>query len=521
MVEYAVSLDGLTIPDDGIFLMTSVNMQIDVLGLEISDIDLLLTEMNFENSDNVTHMLVRGYTGIEVTNYADQYDDLAVDIDDIDDGVPNTDLPWKDVVEAVGIVAEPNDADPEEFTYGEALGFTDVGPDGSFAPGMVYRGSDDGVWNIGEFNLINEDGDGLFQGDEQNGPALDTPGSPNPASPEPVITPSILGFSPSTVEPGDTVTVSGQNFGGTTSVTVGGVEASFNVVDGDSLEIEVDEELADGPIVITTPAGVATSSSDLTIIGGGSTVLAFEDFEEDLGEFTAISVASDADWEHGTFGGNGFAEISGFGADEASDDWLVSPEVDLDAANEPTLTFTTARNFGGPELEILISSDYDGLNPANASWTPVEAPLSEGSYDLVSSGEIDLSAYAGETIHVAFRYTSTGTESGEGAVYQVHEVLITGGSSFTPGWVKDPVLSWVYEYTPEWAFSLTMGVINIEAFPWIYQVSFGYLYIPEATDIEAGSYIIVDGEWAWVQAGLDGWFVNLAGEWDNFLTPQE
>ncbi|MFO7725570.1 MAG: choice-of-anchor J domain-containing protein [Oceanipulchritudo sp.] len=682
VVEFAVSLDGLTIPDDGIFLMTSVNMQIDVLGLEISDIDLLLTEMNFENSDNVTHMLVRGYTGIEVTNFADQYDDLAVDIDDNDDGVPNTDLPWTEVVDAVGIVAEPNDADPEEFTYGEALGFTDVGPDGSFAPGMVYRGSDDGVWNIGEFNLINEDGDGLFQGDEQNGPALDTPGSPNPASPEPVITPSILGFSPSTVEPGDTVTVSGQNFGGTTSVTVGGVEASFNVVDGDSLEIEVDEELADGPIVITTPAGVATSSSDLTIIGGGSTVLAFEDFEEDLGEFTAISVASDADWEHGTFGGNGFAEISGFGADEASDDWLVSPEVDLDAANEPTLTFTTARNFGGPELEILISSDYDGLNPANASWTPVEAPLSEGSYDLVSSGEIDLSAYvgetihvafrytstgteggdgavyqlheflvqdtvqdaslllfedfeadlgefaaisvasdadwehgtfggngfaeisgfgadeasddwlvspevdltgasspvlsfvtarnfdgpelevlissnydglnpadatwdpveaplsegsydlvssgeidlsayAGETIHVAFRYTSTGTESGEGAVYQVHEVLITGGSSFTPGWVKDPVLSWVYEYTPEWAFSLTMGVINIEAFPWIYQVSFGYLYIPEATDIEAGSYIIVDGEWAWVQAGLDGWFVNLAGEWDNFLTPQE
>lgn len=250
-------------------------------------------------------------------------------------------------------------------------------------------------------------------------------------------------------------------------------------------------------------------------------LLLFEDFEADLGNFAAISVASDADWEHGTFGGNGFAEISGFGADAASDDWLISPAVDLAGASSPVLSFTTARNFGGPELEVLISSDYDGLNPANATWTAVTAPLSEGSYELVSSGDIGLSDYVGETIHVAFRYTSTGTGSGEGAVYQVHEVLITDGAGFTPGWVKDPVLSWIYEYTPDWAYSVTMGVINTEAFPWIYQVSFGYIYIPDGTDIEAGAYVVVDGDWAWVQAGLNGWFVNLAGEWDNFITPQE
>lgn len=424
VVEFAVSLDGYTIPEDGLFLMTTTNMQIDVFGLAITDIDYLLTEINFENSDNVTHLLVRGYTGIEVTNFADQYDDLAVDIDDDDDGVPNASLPWTEVIDAVGLVEVPNDSDPEEYVYGAAFGGSDIGPDGSFTPGMLYRGSDDGLWNIGEFNLINEAGDGLFPGDDLNGPAVDTPGSENPVSPEPVITPSIFSLSPTTVQDGDVVTVKGENLNGATTVTVGGVEATFTVVDAETIEITIDSTLQTGAVSVTTPAGEAASTSELTVIGGGVNIILFEDFEEDLGLFTTISVASDEDWAHGTFGGNGFAEISGFGADTASDDWLISPEIDLGESVDPVLTFSTARNFDGPELEVLISSDYDGLNPANATWVAVEAPLSEGGYDLVSSGELDLSAYEGSTIHVAFRYTSTGTGPGDGAVYQVHEFLV-------------------------------------------------------------------------------------------------
>jgi hypothetical protein len=679
-VEFAVSLDGLTIPDDGLFLMTSVNMQIDVFGLDATAIDLLLTEINFENSDNVTHMLVRDYTGTEVTNFADQYDDLAVDIDDDDDGVPNTDLPWSEVVDAIGIVEQPNDSDPEEFTYGAAFGFADIGPDGSFMPGMVYRGSDDGLWNIGEFNLLNDEGTALFAGDEFNGPAVDTPGAPNPASPEPVITPSIFGFSPSTVEAGGTVTVDGENLNGATMVTVGGLEAAFTVIDSETIEVTIDNTLSSGPISVTTPAGEATSEDDLEILGGGTRILFFEDFEEglgdftvvslasdrdwvqddfggdnfaemsgfgadtasddwlitpaidlsgvdeaflsfdsarnfggpelavlvstdydglnpanatwepleaalsgggydevfsgeidlssylgqtvyiayhytsegpddgqgatyqiddvlveastaetsivlfedfedDLGDFTVVSIASDADWEHATFGGNGFAEMSGFGADTASDDWLFSPEVDLTGATAPVLTFETAMNFSGPELEVFISADYDGMNPGNATWEPVDATLSQGGYEVVSSGEIDLSGYIGETIYLAFRYTSEGPESGQGATYQVHEVLITDeGGAFAPGWFKDPELDWMYRYTEDWAYSLAMGLISIESFPWIYQSDFGYIFFPGGS-LEAGTFVYVNGQWAFVLSANGGWFEYTTGEWDNFLNP--
>jgi hypothetical protein len=840
-VEFAVSLDGLTIPDDGLFLMTSVNMQIDVFGLEATDIDLLLTEINFENSDNVTHMLVRDYTGTEVTNFADQYDDLAVDIDDDDDGVPNTSLPWSEVVDAIGIVEQPNDSDPEEYTYGAAFGFADIGPDGSFMPGMVYRGSDDGLWNIGEFNLLNDEGTALFAGDEFNGPAVDTPGAENPVSPEPVITPSILGFSPSIVEAGGIVTIDGENLNGATSVTIGGVEATFTVIDENTIEVTIDSGLSSGTIMVTTPAGEATTEDEVEILGGGTRILfsedfeeglgdftvvslasdrdweqddfggdffaemsgfgadtasddwlitpaidlsgvdeavlsfasarnfggpalevlistdydglnpatatwetldavlseggyeevdsgdidlsaylgqtvyvafhytsegpddgqgatyqiddviveasaaatsivffedfeeglgdftvvslasdrdweqddfggdnfaemsgfgadaasddwlitpaidlsgfdaavltfasarnfggpelevlistdydglnpaaatwetldallseggyeevdsgdidlsgyvgqtvyiafhytsegpddgqgatyqiddvlvegssaptsivLFEDFQDDLGNFTAVSIASDADWEHATFGGNGFAEMSGFGADAASDDWLFSPEVDLTSATAPVLTFETAMNFSGPELEVFISSDYDGMDPGEATWEPVDATLSTGGYEVVSSGEIDLSGYIGETIYLAFRYTSEGPDSGQGATYQVHEVLITDqGGAFAPGWFKDPELDWIYRYTENWAYSVTMGLISTESFPWIYQSSFGFIFFAGGS-LETGTFVYVNGQWAFVLSANAGWFEYTTGEWDNFLNP--
>ncbi|MEY2999859.1 MAG: hypothetical protein RL648_73 [Verrucomicrobiota bacterium] len=421
-VEFAIRLDGYAIPDDGLFLITTTDMQIDVFGLSITDVDMVLTNMNFENSDNVTHLLVKGYTGIEVTDYADQYDDLAVDIDDDDDGTPNATLPWTELVDAIGIVEVPNDSNPEEYAYGAVLGGANIGPDGSFTPGMVYRGSDDGLWQIGPFNLLNEAGDGLFAGDDLRGPALDTPGAPNPASPPPVVTPSINSFSPTTAQSGEVVTVKGQNFNGATAVTVGGVAATYTVVDAETIEITVDETLVSGVIEVTTPAGQATSASELSLVSGG--VIFFEDFEADLGDFTVISAASNYDWRHRTFGGNGFAQMSGFGADSASDDWLISPAIDLTSAMDPVLSFTTARNFDGPALKVLISSNYDGLNPATASWTEITATLSEGGYQIVSSGDIDLSAYRGGSIHVAFQYTSTGPASGEGATIQVHEFLV-------------------------------------------------------------------------------------------------
>src|SRR5690606_38207370 len=152
----------------------------------------------------------------EVTIPAHQWGDLAVDIDPNDDGELVDPLPWSVILDAIGIVAIPNDAtpSPDEFTYGDLLEFTDIGPDGTFAPGHVYRGNNDKEWNMGQFALINSAGDGLAEG------AKDTPGSPNPDSPAPVVTPEITYYTPTTAQPGETITVTGDRFNGITSVMV-------------------------------------------------------------------------------------------------------------------------------------------------------------------------------------------------------------------------------------------------------------------------------------------------------------
>jgi hypothetical protein len=427
VVEFAIDLTGLVIPDDGHLLVTTADMQFAILGVDGADItppagDVSPT-INFENSDNVTHILCIGYTGTEVFELADQYDDLAVDIDDDDDGIPNAVLPWTTLVDAVGIVEIPNDSNPQEFAYGAALGFADVGPDGAFTPGMIYRGADDNEWNIGQFTLINEAGDGLFEGSDTAGPALDTPGDPNPNSPAAAIT--IFGVAPTIVSPGDTVTISGADLDFVNSVQVGGEDVVFTIVDAGSVTFEVSATTPNGNVAIGSAAsGNDVSASTLFVITPDLSVVFYEDFEVDLGDFTAVSLASDSDWQHDTFGGNGFADMSGFGADVASDDYLISPGIDLTGLMEPVLYFQTARNFDGPDLEVLISTDYDGINPATATWTTITATLSLDDYDIIPSGEIDLTAYIGQTVYVAFRYVSAGTGPGEAPAYQVHDVLV-------------------------------------------------------------------------------------------------
>lgn len=427
VVEFAVDLTGAKIPDDGHFLMTTTDMQIDALGVSITDVDLLLTSIIFENGENVTHMLVRGYTGgREVTDNADQFDDLAVDIDDDDDGVPNTTLPWTEVIDAVAFVATPNSqvVFPAEFAYGEAFGGADVGPDGSFAPGMLYRGNDDGEWNIGEFNLINSTGDGLFPGDDFNGPAVDTPGSPNPDSPEPPVIPIVTGIKPTTVAAGDKVSVFGSVFTNATFVRVGENAVEFTVVDDNTIEFTASDEAGSGMVTVGVPDGSSTSASTLLTLQTGWVPVLFEDFELNQGNFSIISVTSNEDWQHDTFGLNGFMEVSGFGGDVASEDWLVSPAIDLSGTTEPSLAFNTARNFSGPDMEVFISADFDGTNVGTATWTKIPATLSLDDYDIVSSGIIDLADYIGETVHVGFKYVSSGTGPGEAPAYQVHDFIV-------------------------------------------------------------------------------------------------
>jgi predicted extracellular nuclease/2',3'-cyclic-nucleotide 2'-phosphodiesterase (5'-nucleotidase family) len=140
-IEAVIDLDGAALDADGYFVAAEATF-----GLGTAD---LTTPLNFENGDNVTHLLVRDFTGADG-------DDLDTD----DDGVPDV-TPWSELVDSVALVGgDPN------ATYSEET----AGPDGPFLPAHAYRSPDGtGAWVVGQF-----DPDG---GD-------DTAGSENPdASP--------------------------------------------------------------------------------------------------------------------------------------------------------------------------------------------------------------------------------------------------------------------------------------------------------------------------------------------------
>ncbi len=102
----------------------------------------LTTSINFENSDNLTHLLVTGFSGSNGDDL-DTDDDCVLDV-----------TPWTGVVDAIAMIEEDNPPGGTECHYGPPT----VGPDGSFVPGHVFRCADgSGDWVIGEFDPANLD----------------------------------------------------------------------------------------------------------------------------------------------------------------------------------------------------------------------------------------------------------------------------------------------------------------------------------------------------------------------------
>jgi hypothetical protein len=116
----------------------------------------LVTTLNFENEDNVTHLLVRDFSGSN-----------GDDLDSNEDGLLDA-TPWAAIVDAVGLrhIAGPPSAAGEDWAYGQSLGFADLGPDGTVAPGHIFRLPDGGGFQVGEFDLLDAEAD-------------DTPGTAN------------------------------------------------------------------------------------------------------------------------------------------------------------------------------------------------------------------------------------------------------------------------------------------------------------------------------------------------------
>ena len=93
----------------------------------------------------------------------------------------------------------------------------------------------------------------------------------------------------------------------------------------------------------------------------------------------------------------------------ATESWLVSPAIDLSDVSAATLKFDQAVNYASPQgaLSVMISTDYSG-DVLQSTWTELNLSAwpAGNNWTFVSS-TADLTSFAGQTVTIAFKYTST------------------------------------------------------------------------------------------------------------------
>lgn len=156
-----------------------------------------------------------------------------------------------------------------------------------------------------------------------------------------------------------------------------------------------------------------------------------ETFESGIGEFTTQSVSGDEVWKHDAQ--YKYMLVTGYvdQTNKANEDWLISPEIDLAGVTAAKLSFEhVTRYFAtvSTEATVWVSENYvDGL-PSTAQWTQLTTPAftNAANWNLVSSGEISLTAYAGKKIKIAFKYISTATKAG---TWELKNFLVEEGEA--------------------------------------------------------------------------------------------
>lgn len=178
--------------------------------------------------------------------------------------------------------------------------------------------------------------------------------------------------------------------------------------------------LGDTQLPAYTPVKVAETFSK----GADNTLL-------DIAGWTNFNQTGTKKWMIQVYSGNGYAEFNPYGSNEAENvGWLVTPALDLNDGKNHNLTFRSSQSYvssSSNKLEVLISTNYNGTDVAAATWTPLNATLPTTSstyFAFIESGTVNLSAYTGATVHIAFKVTGSGTNTALDGAYQIDNVIV-------------------------------------------------------------------------------------------------
>lgn len=201
----------------------------------------------------------------------------------------------------------------------------------------------------------------------------------------------------------------------------------------------------DVSLLTSTTAGTAIDFSKGVELGGGTTptpgpeptpegAIFSETFSASQGNFTiddkSLAEGLTYIWKHDAQ--YHYMKASAFvgGKSYASESWLVSPEIDLSSEKAAFLSFMhTANKFpAGKTAKDFVSVK---ISKDGTTWDNLTVPTWPAGTDwiFVSSGSIDLKAYLGSKVKIAFVYTSKDGESGS---WEIKEVLVKAEGTTEP-----------------------------------------------------------------------------------------
>ncbi|MCA6066877.1 DUF5689 domain-containing protein [Chryseobacterium sp. RG1] len=153
-----------------------------------------------------------------------------------------------------------------------------------------------------------------------------------------------------------------------------------------------------------------------------------DDFSSGFANWTTVSVTGAEVWTISNQGnsGNNYAMMNGYASgNKANEDWLISKEVSLVGKTKAFVSFTTDVRYAGNALQVYATDNYSG-NPSTTTWTLLPATLDTNTAafgDWASSGNVNLSAFLGKNVRIAFKYTSTTSAA---ATWEVDDFKIKG-----------------------------------------------------------------------------------------------
>jgi len=161
-----------------------------------------------------------------------------------------------------------------------------------------------------------------------------------------------------------------------------------------------------------------------------------------------------------SYGMVGNAYISG--SAKASESWLISPTISLAGAVAPVLKVNHALNKGaGSNMRTKVSTN------GGSTWTDLSLSMPAGSSWSFQDNTVDMTAYVGQSIQLAFVYISTTSLCPTWEIKKLSIEENGGGSKPDTTYITDIQLAKAYYYHTDGHY-WDINLHNTEGYPRVY-----------------------------------------------------